>query len=206
MMKALLIFAPVLLPLVAFGETPPDLHAEHRAPVAATFECDRKPLHPEFWTAWEAPVNRERIFDFYAKQAEWALAQPQMPALLSEYPGLDSGTHGHWGNQNEEVWRDGRWNDTEIGSVVSGVVRGAGKTVVKGVCVQLGGDGKMACCFNPQTLTFDLVWSGGFVRYNAFRHGIGQGVEVAGDVCRLRRNFRRREISFITVSIGTVRG
>ena len=159
-----------LFPLAVFAQSASDPHAAHHVPVAAAFECERKPLQPELWPAWDAPVNRERIFDFYAKQAEWALAQPQMPALLAEYPGLDSGKRGHWGNQNEEVWRDGRWNETDLGTVASGVVRGGGKTVAKGVCVRLGDAGEMACCFDPQTLTIPIVWKGGFVSYDAFRH------------------------------------
>ena len=171
-----------LLPLAALAQSVPDPHAAHRAPVAATFECDRKPLQPEFWPAWDAPVNRERIFDFYAKQAEWALAQPEMPGLLAEYPGLDAGKHGHWGNQNEAVWRDGRWNEMDLGTVASGVVRGGGKTVAKGICVRLGDAGEMACCCDPQTLTVPIVWKGGFVSYDAFRHGIGQGAAVAGKI------------------------
>ena len=158
-----------------------DPHAAHRA-APVEFPFDREPLQPEFWPAWNAPVNRDRIFDFYAKQAEWALAQPQMPALLMQYPGLDGGKTGHWGNQNEAVWRDGRWNDTDLGTLASGVVRGGGKTVAKGVCVRLGDDGELACCFDPQTLTIPLVWRGGFVKYDAFRHGIGQGVAVAGEI------------------------
>ena len=158
-----------------------DPHAAHRA-APVEFPFDREPLQPEFWPAWNAPVNRDRIFDFYAKQAEWALAQPQMPALLMQYPGLDGGKTGHWGNQNEAVWRDGRWNDTDLGTLASGVVRGSGKTVAKGVCVRLGDDGELACCFDPQTLTIPLVWRGGFVKYDAFRHGIGQGVAVAGEI------------------------
>ena len=173
------------LPVAALAQTAEvNSHAAHLAtpPVPAEFPCPRAPLQPEFWPAWEEPVNRERIFDFYAKQAEWALAQPQMPALLAQYPGLDSGKSGHWGNQNEAVWRDARWNETDLGTVASGVVRGGGKTIAKGVCVRLGEAGEMACCFDPQTLTVPLVWTGGFVKYDAFRHGIGNGVTIAGEV------------------------
>ena len=61
-----------------------------------------------------------------------------MPALLPPFPGLDGGKQGHWGNQNEETWADGRWNQTDLGTVLSGVFRGAGVTVPKGVCVRLG--------------------------------------------------------------------
>ncbi len=174
---ALLLFAATL----GFALDP---HAEHHSapPVAVEFPCERAPLQPELWPAWDVPVNRDRIFDFYAKQAEWARTQPQRPALLVQYAGLDSGKSGHWGNQNEATWRDGRWNETDLGVVVGGVVRGGGKTVAKGVCVRLGEAGGFACCFDPQTLTFPLVWRGAFVKYDAFRHGIGQGVAVAGEV------------------------
>jgi azurin len=170
-----------------FAACAEELHhpAEHGAvPQAAEFPFEHKPLQPEFWPAWDEAVNRDRIFDFYGKQAEWALAQPKVPALLMQYPGLDSGKYGHWGNQNEEVWRDGRWNDTDLGTVVSGVVRSGKRAVAKGVCVRLGDAGEMACCFDPETLSYPLVWKGAFVRYNEFRHGMGRGVEVAGEVLR----------------------
>ena len=167
------------LPLHA-AEPPPHSHAAHQPPVPAVFPFERQPLQPEFWPHWNAPVNRDRIFDFYAKQAEHFRTLAVTPELLAPYPGLDSGRFGHWGNQNEEVWKDGRWNKTELGSVVSGVVRGGGKTIAKGVCVRLGDE--LARCFDPQTLSFPLVWKGAFVRYDEFRHGIGQGVAVAGEV------------------------
>jgi len=157
---------------------------EAGTPVAKTFPFTQAPLQPEFWPAWKDPVNRDRVYDFYAKQAEWvaALPLPQRPALLMEYPGLDGGKLGHWGNQNDVTWRDGRWNETDLGRVAAGVLRGGGKTVPKGVCVLLGDDGEMACCFDPQTLTYPLVWRGGFVEYDAFRHGIGQNVKIKGKV------------------------
>ncbi len=157
--------------------------ADHATlPVAATFTVPRAPLQPEFWPAWDAPVNRDRVFDFYGKQAEWARAQTPIPVLLGPYPGLDGGQQGHWGNQNENTWRDGRWNETDFGSVVAGVVWQERKSVTKGVCVRLGESGELACCFDPLTLTYPFVWKGGFVKYDAFRHGIGQGVRIAGEL------------------------
>ena len=59
-----------------------------------------------------------------------------MPA----YPGLDGGKYGHWGNQNEKTWEDGRWNEMDSGSVQSGVFRGFKKTIPRAVCVRLGDD------------------------------------------------------------------
>lgn len=160
-------------------------HAEHLhavpapPPPPAEFPIARAPLHPEDWPDWNAHVNRERIFDFYAKQAAFFRTNQPRPQLLAEYPGLDGGSHGHWGNQNEEVWTDGRWNETDLGPVVSGVIRGGGKTVVKGVCVRLGG---MAACFDPLTLTYPLVWTNGFVKFTPHRHGINGNVEIGGGV------------------------
>ena len=72
-----------------------------------------QPLQPELWPNWQQPVNRERIYDFYAKEAEYFRKQPPVPPLLPPFPGLDGGKHGHWGNQNEETWADGRWNQTD---------------------------------------------------------------------------------------------
>jgi len=155
--------------------------------VAATFPFTQAPLQPEYWPAWKDPVNRDRVYDFYAKEAEWVAAQPstQRPQLLMEYPGLDGGKMGHWGNQNDVTWRDGRWNDTDMGWVAAGVLRGGGKTVPKGVSILLGEKGEMACCFDPQTLTYPVVWRGGFVEYDAFRHGIGQNVKIKGETLRV---------------------
>ena len=47
----------------------------------ASFTYDRAPLHPEDWPGWQAHVNRERLYDFYAKEAEYFGKQPSVPAL-----------------------------------------------------------------------------------------------------------------------------
>ena len=99
---------------------------DHTPHAPATFPFDRRPLQPERWPNWQTPVNRERIYDFYAKEAEYFRTQATVPLLLPPFPGLDGGSHGHWGNQNEDTWADGRWNQTELGSVLCGVFRGAG--------------------------------------------------------------------------------
>src|SRR5262249_50914773 len=100
----------------------------------AEFSYERGPLDPAHWPSWKLPVNRERLYDFYAKEAEYFSKQKGPLGLLPQYPGLDGGVNGHWGNQNEETWADGRWNQTDLGSVLCGIFRGAGVTVPKGVC------------------------------------------------------------------------
>ena len=114
-----------------------------RSPIAE-FPFDRAPLVPEQWPSWKLPVNRERIYDFYAKEAEYFSKQKGPLPLLPQFPGLDGGVAGHWGNQNEDTWADGRWNQTDLGTLLCGIFRGAGVTVPKGVCVRLGEEGELA--------------------------------------------------------------
>jgi len=152
----------------------------------------RAPLESALWPDAGHPVNRDRVYDFYAKQADFFATQPDvMELILPEYPGLDSGAYGHWGNQNEDVWKDGRWNRTDHGSVVSNVWRGAGMTIPKAVSVRLSagtdrGPG-LAAVFNPVTATWDAVWRGGFVTFSDIRHGFMDGATMAGEVVTATR-------------------
>ena len=153
-------------------------HAGH-AP--ATFAYDRGPLRPGDWPSWQAPVNRERLYDFYAKEADHFAGLAGVPTLLPQFPGLDGGVRGHWGNQDETTWADDRWNATDVGTLMSGVFRGAGVTVPKGVCVRLGEKGEVSACFNPETLCYEAVWSGGFVKFSDRRHGFLDGLIMDGE-------------------------
>ncbi len=57
---------------------------------------------------------------------------------------------------------------------------GAGVTVPKGVCVRLGDHGELSACFNPETLCFEAVWKGGFVKFSNVRHGLMDGLILDG--------------------------
>ncbi len=153
------------------------LHASHEP---AKFAFVRDPLDPSIWPHWKDHVNRQRLYDFYAKEADYFRLQPSVPPLLPEYPGLDGGVRGHWGNQNDDVWVDPRWNDAKLGTLLSGVFRGAGVTVNKGVCVRLGDKGEISACFNPETLCYEAVWTGGFVKFSPRRHGFMDGLLMDG--------------------------
>lgn len=157
-------------------------HAHLHGPIA--FEFDRKPLHPEHWPSWQHTINRDRLYDFYTKEAEYfrsfAVAGKPVPSLLMEYPGLDGGELGHWGNQDETTWASNAWNDIRLGSVQAGIFRGDSVTVPRGVCVQLGDNGELSCCFNPDTLSYDAAWKGGFLKFSSVRHGFLHGVLMDG--------------------------
>jgi putative heme-binding domain-containing protein len=161
----------------AGGSSPSSLIAH--AGVPATFPIERGPLHPERWPSWQAYVNRDRVYDFYAKEAEYFKTHPGS-LLLPEFPGLDGGKYGHWGNQNEATWADDRWSQTDLGSVLSGVFACPGVLVPRGVCVRLGEHGELAACFNPDTLSYDAVWQGGFLKLSSVRHGFLDGLAPDG--------------------------
>ncbi|MEQ1752237.1 MAG: DUF6797 domain-containing protein, partial [Prosthecobacter sp.] len=127
---------------------------------------------------WQEFVNRERIFDFYGKQALQFMKQKPLPVLIAPFPGMDGGQQGHWGNQNDQVtWKDGRFAASDLGSVFSTVFKGAGMTVPKGVCVLFE---DKAAVFDPETLSFPVVWTGGFVKLNDNRHGFMGGGTMDG--------------------------
>lgn len=144
-------------------------------------DFDRAPLIPAEHPWHRHPINRDRIYDFYAKQARWAMAQEQKPTFLPPFPGLDGGQQGHWGNQNEETWASDRWNTMDLGSAQAGVFRGWGLTVPRGVVVDLGGPARLAACFDPGTLRWVAAWRGGFLRFDSYRHGFLGGCHPAGE-------------------------
>jgi len=146
--------------------------------VAAPFEPPRDPLDPVAFPDWREPVNRDRVYDFYAKEARWFRTLCPVPPLLPQYPGLDGGAQGHWGNQNEESWRDGRWNDTRLSSVQCGVLQVGGRTIPRAVCVRLGDDLNVA--FDPDTLEYAAAWSGALARFSDTRHGFLGGLVPGG--------------------------
>lgn len=152
-------------------------HAHAHHPVS--FEMPRQPLDPERWPSWQAVVNRDRVYDYYRKQARHFRDTNPRPTLLKDFPGLDGGGYGHWGNQSEPVWADGRWNETDLGSLISGVFHGPGVAVARGICVSLG-DGDLSVCFDAETLSYPRVWSDGFVRFSEVRHGFMQGLNQIG--------------------------
>lgn len=153
-------------------------HANDHVPV--TFHFERGPVDPTHYPSWETHVNRARLYDFYIKQANFFRQDGHRVAMTQEFPGLDGGTLGHWGNQAEKTWEDTRWQETDLGPVLAGVFRGGDIVVPKGVCVRIGERGEMATCFNPETLTYDALWEGGFVTFSGVRHGFMSGLLQQG--------------------------
>ena len=160
-------------------------HGHH----AATFEVTPEPLDPKRYPSWQANVNRNRTYQFYGKQARHFRSKKPTPHLLAEYPGLDGGTLGHWGNQSDADWADGRWNESDLGSLLSGVFHGDKANVGRGICVQLrDGDSKMSVCFDPDTLSYRRAWTGGFVKFTDVRRGFMQGLNQDGSTVAIKNH------------------
>jgi len=147
----------------------------------SSYRPPRPPLRPEDHSLLAHPINRDRIYDFYAKQLVHARGQNPQPARLDPFPGLDGGTFGHWGNQTEESWRSDARNRMDPGTVQAEIFQGWGQTVPRAVCVRLGAAGEMAACFDPDTLRWVAAWKGGFVTFGTGRFGFLEGCRPAGE-------------------------
>ncbi len=170
----------------AGGASPfPPAAATNGPPPAAPFFFVNAPLDPAVNPLSAAFVNRDRVYDFYAKQARFALDQTASPVRLSPFPGLDGGRFGHWGNQGEDTWRSARWNDYDHGSLLGSIFRVDGQFVPRAQLVRLEGPEPVNLCFDPERFAWRAAWKGAFVRHSDFRAGFLEGAAAAGEKMEL---------------------
>lgn len=146
----------------------------------ATFPLIQEPIHPELRPSRNHPINRNRIYDFYSKQAAYFTEQTKRPEWLSAFPGLDGEEFGHWGNQNEASWAGNEWNAVVSGLVQCGVFQSDKKQISRAVCFRMGGGRAFSACFNPDTMTYEKLWTDGFLSYSSVRHGFMDGIRIVG--------------------------
>jgi len=139
----------------------------------------RDPLDPAEHPYWKEWVNRDRIYDFYAKEARDFAGVPEKPGAVPSYPGLDSGKYGHWGNQDEATWESDAWTHMDLGTMQSGVFREGKQTVPRAVCIRVD---DAAACFDPDTLTWPVAWHGGFIKLSTARLGFLGGLHAGGPI------------------------
>lgn len=142
------------------------------------FPYQAAPRHPELWPNHNHPVNRQRIYNFYGKQAEHYRNRRSVPLLLEAYPSLDGPDTGHWGNQNEDSWRDGRWNQVQLGQIQAGVTRLTDVVIPRGVNVQLPGG--VFYCYDIDRLCVRAYWRDGFLTFSDVRHGFMDALKPLG--------------------------
>lgn len=129
------------------------------------------------------PFPQNRVRDFYARQAEQFLDRPaaDLKTPLSQFPGLDGGGFGHWGQNPEDVSFDHSLNDVDAGNVVCQLTHHFGTTTSKGVNVLLSPEEKTTVLFDPESLTFVDAWRGQFVKWGFVRFGLMEGVQSGGN-------------------------
>ncbi len=127
------------------------------------------------------PFPENRVRDFYLRQARRILDQTTpWPELIPEFPGLDGGSFGHWGQNPEADNYDRALNDVQLDGLLSQVTRHFGRTTYKAVNIRLGIAGEFSATFDPETLRYADVWKGGFVQWQPARFGITSGVDAIG--------------------------
>ena len=159
-------------------------HARGHVHGPATFPLNPSPLDPELRPGHRHPVNRDRIYDFYTKQANHFRGADPPPVLLEPFPGLDGPAHGHWGNQNDETWRDGRWNATRLDVAQAGVFRYGRATIPRALCVRLsdGDGGQRYLCFDRDRLRYEVQWRDRFLAFSDVRSGLMHAMSAGGEL------------------------
>ena len=124
------------------------------------------------------PFPQNRVRDFYAGQARGFLKSDKpLPEILPQFPGLDGGAWGHWGQNPEADNTDARLNEADTGSLLMQVVKHFGTTTTKAVVVCAGNHSAL---FDPTKLSFVQGWQGGLVKWSSRRYGITSGVNPDG--------------------------
>ncbi|MCA9033573.1 MAG: c-type cytochrome [Planctomycetaceae bacterium] len=126
------------------------------------------------------PFPQNRLKSFYFHQAEQLLDADQIPDLIPQFPGLDGGAFGHWGQNPEEVNFDHTLNDVDTGNVVRQVINHFGTATTKGVAVHVDKDSSTTVLFDPEKMSFVDTWQDGFVQWGVSRFGVIGGVQAKG--------------------------
>lgn len=128
------------------------------------------------------PFPGNRVNGFYQQQAQDFLASGRSHPtdLLPQFPGLDGGGFGHWGQNPEDASFDRSLNEANTGNLVCQLIRHFGKVTPKGVSVLIDEATGTSVLFDPEQLTVTDAWQGGFVEWGFVRFGLMQGVAANG--------------------------
>ncbi len=126
-----------------------------------------------------AKVNEFRLYDFYARQADYYASQPELPEILPAFPGMEAGRFGHWGKYSQFDYFDESWSRMDNGSLVGSVIRFNREPITKAVNLRLSSDGALSTTFDPLALNYRMVWTGGFLKYGSIRWGMMSNVQSA---------------------------
>ena len=132
------------------------------------------------------PFPQNRVREFYFRQAEKFLdSDKPIPELLPQFPGLDGGSFGHWGQNPSENSVDQTLNQVNSGNVICSHIKHFGNNSFKGVAVELSPEGaadgdRISVLFDPLRFSFTDAWQGGFVSRGSNRFGVHDGASAVG--------------------------
>lgn len=95
-------------------------------------------------------------------------------------PHFEEGSVGfRW---REEDSADGRWNDADVGPFLASVVGvREGFTLARGLTISLAKDRSASILYDLQSMSWIAGWTGGFLRFNPFRHGLIMPPTIGGE-------------------------
>jgi hypothetical protein len=137
-----------------------------------------KPIDVSSNPHWQHHLNRDRLYDYYAKQAYYygGLEADKLPDILPHFPGLDRITSRHFGNQTDQSSRDGRGNATDHGPMLSGTLRIGKHTIVRSVCIRL--EQGVNVVYDHHSRQFLAAWRGPFVYRSDVNRGMQNGLYI----------------------------
>ncbi|HBE98236.1 MAG TPA: hypothetical protein DDW68_13800, partial [Verrucomicrobiales bacterium] len=125
------------------------------------------------------PFPANRLRDFYRNEAlRWLAHEGELPKILPQFPGLDGGVWGHWGQNPESDNFDERLNEMDFGGLLMQVTSHEGGVTHKAVNVRVG---EYTMLFDPERLTYTAAWKGDLVLWESRRYGITSGVKAKGE-------------------------
>ena len=125
------------------------------------------------------PFPANRIRDFYRNESlRWLAHEGELPKILPQFPGLDGGVWGHWGQNPESDNFDGRLNEMDFGGLLMQVTSHEGGVTHKAVNVRVE---EYTMLFDPERLTYTAAWKGDLVLWESRRYGITSGVKAKGE-------------------------
>jgi type 1 glutamine amidotransferase/glucose/arabinose dehydrogenase len=107
---------------------------------------------------------------------------PKEKGLLPPDPGLDGGKGGHWGLTGEPDWKDGRWNQAEVGPFISSSLKIPEGTLVKAISIKVGDQEEGGVVFDAQGCSLRAGWTGRFIAFSPARYGLIEMPRIAGEL------------------------
>ena len=83
--------------------------------------------------------------------------------------------------QNDTQWEDNRWQKTDVGPFLAGIIEVGKDKTLKGVAVRVGENGEAAVCFDTARMRMSAAWTGEFLRFGSRRFGLLQPPQAGGD-------------------------